>query len=242
MAAESGDANEKSAFLINAVRCYADLGRLAEAERILGEIRELAPDDSEVRFAVDFGAACVTAQGGQHEKAVALFEGMLKEYDELLRTSEYRDFYEETQCRRAFSLTHLKKYREAISAVSEAGPFRALKAEIEQETHLYLGTCYTELGERQPAKQEFLRAVGFNLKNDTDAQARYHLGVLYFLDSGFAQARHQLEAILENYPQEIPNVPRKDIYLQLSRVYHYLGEKENAKRYAKLAESPSELE
>jgi hypothetical protein len=60
--------------------------------------------------------------------------------------------------------------------------------------------------------------------------------VLYFLTGGFAQAKHQLEFILQTYQDEVPNVPRKYVYQQLTRVCHYLGEKEDEKRYGKLAD------
>lgn len=240
LAEASTDADKKCALLINVVRCYADLGRLTDAERTLGQIRALAPDDYVVRFIVDFGAACVAAQGGQHEKALALFDGILKEYGELLRTSEYRDYYEETQCRRAFCLVHLKRYGHAITILREADSFNALKAEIQQEAHVYLGLCYAQLGERRPAKEQFQRAIEYGFKNDSEAQARYNLGVIYFLDGGFAQAKYQLETVLQDNPQGmIPNVPRKDVYQQLSRVSHYRGDKENAKRYAKLVKESS---
>lgn len=239
MAAESNDPNERAALLINEVRCYADLGRVADAELILQQIRDLAPDDSEARFSVDFVEACVAAQGGKHEKAVLHFEATLKGYVDLLQTDEYRDLYEEIQQRKAFSLVHLQRYQEAIPVLRDASSFGTLGAETQQQVHLYLGICHAELHEPQLAKEQFLGVLDFGLKNATEADARYNLGVVCFLDGGFAQSKHQLETILQDYPETIPNVPRNYVYQQLSRACHYLGEKENAKRYAKLADDTS---
>jgi tetratricopeptide (TPR) repeat protein len=239
MQEETTDANEKSALMLNEVRCYAELGQVVDAERILRRIRELVPDDVEAGFNVDFMAACVEAQGGHYEQAVRQFQTLLEEYVELLQIPDYRDFYEDIQQRRAFSMMHLRKYEDALPILKEAGSFfTTLKAEDQQEVHLNLGICYMELHEDRLAKEEYLRAIEFGLNNSVEARARYCLAVVSFLEGGFAQAKYQLEWLLQAYPQEeIPNVPRKYVYQQLSRTYHYLGDKENAKRYKKLAES-----
>jgi tetratricopeptide (TPR) repeat protein len=239
LAEASSDVNEKSALMISEARCYADLGRLAEAERTLEKIRKLAPDETEMRFLVDFWTACVAGLRAQYGEAVLCFQQTLEEYADLLKTAEYRDLYEEIQQRKAFCLVHLTRYGEAITILSEASSFATLSQGARQEVHLNLGTCYAQLHEHQPAKDEFLRVIEFGLKNSIEAQARYSLGVVYFLDGGFAQAKYQLETFLQDYQQDIPNVSRKNVYYQLSRVYHYLGEKENAKRYEKLAKNPS---
>ena len=239
MAVESDDANEEAALMINEVRCYSMLGRVSDADHVLENIQELAPDDIIVRANVDFSAACVAAQKGEHGKALLRFEGMLEDYVDLLKTPEYRDLCEEIQQRRAFSLTHLGRYGEALPLLKEASSFSTLRADVQQQVHLYLGICYAALHEDRLAKEAFLSAIEFDLKNKIEAEARYRVGVLYFLTGGFAQAKHQLEVILQTYRDEVPNVPRKYVYQQLSRACHYLGEKENEKRYAKLAENSS---
>jgi tetratricopeptide (TPR) repeat protein len=239
MQEESTDANDRAALILNEARCYADIGRVVDAERTLARARDLAPDDVEARFNVDFLAACVAAQGGDYEQAVCQFQTLLEDYIGILQTQEYRDFYEDIQQRKAVCLIHLHRYGEALRILKEASSsFITLKTEDEQEVHLNLGTCYAGLHEDRLAKAEFLRAIEFGLRNSVEARARYNLGVASFLDGGFAQAKNQLEWILQTYRGEIPNVPRKDVYHQLSRTYHYLGEKDNAERYRRLAEGP----
>jgi hypothetical protein len=100
--------------------------------------------------------------------------------------------------------------------------------------------CYAELHEEDAAKEELLRAIRFGLKNDAEVEPRYRVGVLYFVDGGFAQAKRQLESILETHLEGTKATPSKLIYYQLSRVCHYLGEKENARRYTKLAQDSAE--
>jgi len=236
MAEEAGNPNEKASLMINEVRCYCSLGRLGDAERTLGEIRDLAVDDVVVRVNVDFGAASLAAQRGDMKNALVRYEAILQEYVQLLSTSEYRDLYEDIQQRRAFALANLDRYAESLSVLREATSFRTLTAEDHQQIHLYLGICYGELRESALAKDELLRAIDFGLKNDVEAQARYRAGILYFSAGAFAQAKYQLQTILEDRQGDIPNLPRGYIYEQLSRTCHYLGEEENARRYMKMAQ------
>jgi tetratricopeptide (TPR) repeat protein len=237
MQEQSTNANDRAALMLNEARCYADLGRVVDAERTLARALEVAPDDVEARFNIGFMVACVAAQGGDYEQAACQFQTLLEEYVGLLQTPDYRDFYEDIQQRKAVCLIHLRRYGEAVPILKEASSsFTTLRAEDEQEVHLNLGISYAGLHEDRLAKAEFLRAIEFGLNNSVEARARYNLGVVSFLDGGFAQAKHQLEWILHTYPGEIPSVTRKDVYQQLSRAYHYLGEKDNAERYRRLAE------
>jgi tetratricopeptide (TPR) repeat protein len=237
MVEEARDSNEKASLMINEVRCYANLWRLTDAELILTEIDELAPNDIGVRINVDYGAACVTEQRAQYEKALLRYEGILQEYVQFLRAPEYRHIYEDTQQRKAVVLVYFGRYGEALPILKEATSFSTLTVEGRQKVHLYLGICYSEVHEVRLAKEELLRTIAFALKNDNEADARYRAASLYVQDGAFAQAKLQFESILETHPGGILNVTPKYIYEQLSRICHYLGEKDAAKRYAKLAQA-----
>jgi tetratricopeptide (TPR) repeat protein len=238
MAAEADDANEKASLLANEATCYCRLSRLADAERALDQARTAARVPS-VFVVVDFLAACLADQQGKSTKALVLFERALQKHGELLKTSEYRDLFEDIQQRRAFILLRSKRNSEALLLLEEATSFTTLSAEDQQEIRLCLGICYAELHKNDLAKQELLRAIDCRLANDTEVHARYRLGLLYFADHAFAQAKHQLEAILEGHPGDILNLPRKYIYEQLSTTCHYLGDEELAKRYRQLIENRS---
>lgn len=210
---------------------------VADVEHIVARIREIAPEDDDVRLSVQFMSASLAGQAGHHAEALCQFQEILQQFAPLLRTSERRDLYEDIQQRRAFSLVHLARYRDAFPILSEAASFSTLQAEDLQEVHLYLGTSYAALNDSRLAKQEFLRATEFDLGGRIEAQARYNLGVIYFQEGGFAQAKHQLEQVLRTHPEEIPNLPHRYIYQQLSWVCGRLGEGENAERYKRLADA-----
>ena len=91
-----------------------------------------------------------------------------------------------------------------------------------------------ETNDTEAAKQEFNRVVAFGLKNELEEQARYHMAVLYFNDRAFAQARLQLEMILQDYP-EGGAFSRKDVYEHLSQTCRYLGDSANERLYKDLA-------
>ncbi len=103
--------------------------------------------------------------------------------------------------------------------------------------HLFLGICYSRRHQNGLAREQFLRVIDLGLVNEFEAEARYRLASTYFVEEGFAQAKHQLEFILAGHTHDIERVPRRYIYEQLSRVCHYLGEEQNAKSYKKLAEN-----
>jgi tetratricopeptide (TPR) repeat protein len=237
LAAASSDANLRSGLMINEVRCYADLGRLQDAENILRQIRQCPPDDREVLFLVDFVAACVTAQGGHNEQALREFEAILLSYPDVVESAEYRDLYEEIIYRRALSLLYLRRNDEALPLLQEATAFAHLSVVFQQKVHLYAGILYTDLQRDKLAKNEFLRAIELNLENSEEADARYRLAALHFVHGGFALAKHELEWILRHEGLCAPSVRRDYVYFLLSRVCEQLGERDDAKRYEDLGKA-----
>ncbi len=236
LALETPDVNWKATLLLDEVRCYADLERLDEADRLLQQIGELTPTDA-IRMNVSFVTAWLSAQRGDHEKAALQYGDILQEYERLWDTPKYYDVYEEIRFRRTIELARSGEYREAIPLLTEAASFTTLSDEDQQEVHLWLGICYEEISEYDRATKEFLAASEFSLYNESEANARYRLARLYFLRGGFAQAKHQLEAVLRDYKDARMPVSLKSIYRLLSDTCYYLGEKENADQYAVLAQN-----
>jgi tetratricopeptide (TPR) repeat protein len=87
------------------------------------------------------------------------------------------------------------------------------------------------------AKEEFLRAIGLGLDPQFEASARYHLAILYFMSRAFAQAKLHLESALAVPGGKIDVQLQKNIYQQLSRTCHFLGEFQEEQKYLKLARS-----
>lgn len=237
LASRAESRNEKAALLINEHRCYCDAGRLDQAAEILRQIRELEPLEPSVRIIVDFGEACTSMQAGRTKQGLSQFDEILSRYPELSHSADRRGLYGNIQKRRGVALADLVEYAKAIPILEEAASFEDLTREDKQEVHFYLGLCYEKIQRSSPAKAEYLRAADLLLKNDFEAHARYNVAKLYFNERAFAQAKYQLEMILQTQQAEIPNLPKHYVFEQLSRVCHYLGDEENAERYLSLGES-----
>jgi len=233
LATQADNRDEKAALLINEHRCHCDAGRLDEAEGVLKQIRDLRPNDPVVRLIVDFGEACMI-QAGQPERGLEKFEEMLPRYADLLQNS-HRYLYENIQKRRGVTLVNLVKHADAIPILKEASSFETLTPEDNQEVHFYLGLCYEELRQNAFAKEQYRAAIDLGLKNEFEAHAHYRLAIIYFNAGAFAQTKQHLEIILENSEGDIPNLPRRYVYEQLSRACQYLGEEGNAEEYLKMA-------
>lgn len=84
-------------------------------------------------------------------------------------------------------------------------------------------------------KVAFQRAIGLGLDNQFDA--RYRLAILYFMGRAFPQAKHHLEAAWRLPSEAINAQLRRNIYQQMSRTCHYLGETEEEQKYSELAQA-----
>jgi tetratricopeptide (TPR) repeat protein len=234
LAAQSQNRDEKAALLVNEHRCYCDAGQLDQAEGVLKQIRELDPDEPVVRLIVDFGEACMNVQAEQPEKGLKKFEQILCRYADLLQDS-HRYIYESIQKRRGVTFANLSKYVNAVPILKEASGFETLTPEDKQEVHFYLALCYEELRQNALAEAQYRAAIDLGLKNEFEAHAHYKIAINYFKAGAFAQTKQHLEIIVENGPSDIPNLPMRYVYEQLSRACHYLGERDNADRYMKMA-------
>jgi tetratricopeptide (TPR) repeat protein len=238
IARDTNDVDWKAAVLLGAARCYLDLGRLDDADNVITEIQSLAPMH-EIKMDVSFVEACISSQKGDHRKAASQYGNMLREFTQLLSTTEHRDLYEEAYFRKAAELANSGEHREAIPMLKEAVSFSTLPAEDHQSVGLLLGICYEELGENDLAVEEYLRVIEFNYINRMEAETRYRVARLYYLRGAFAQTKYHLETYLKNYSEVVIRVPTKGIYELLSKTCTSLGEKENAKHYAKMSKNPN---
>jgi len=236
--AKATDANEKASLLTGALVLCSRLGRFGEARQTLDQIRQLEISDAEVRLNAEFCEPCLLMDEGKHEEAVLAFASMLQRNRDILGEALFRYLYEDIQSRRALALFGLSRFTEALPILQEAIGFSFEEAVDDQRIHYALGVCCEETNGTEGAKREFFRVVGFNLKNGVEEQARYRLARLHVKAYAFAQARKQLEIILDEHSGPNYAVPCKYIYEQLSHVCTHLGDNPSAKLYMDLASAP----
>lgn len=232
----TSDADEKASLLGIIHVSFCKLGRLKEARQALEQMKQLEVSQLGIRLNAEFCEPSFLVLEGRYEEGLLAFAGMLNRHSEAFKEPEHRYLYEDIQSRRAVVLFGLSRYKEALPILREAVSFSFDKAENAQKMHFYLGVCLEDAHETQAAKQQFVLVVGYGLKNDIEEQALYRLAILYYNAGAFAQARQQLEAILQKYPNPSAAVPRKYVYQTLSQTCRHLGDQANAKLYMDLAQ------
>jgi tetratricopeptide (TPR) repeat protein len=235
---ETTDANEKASILTGVHVFYCTLGGLKEARQTLGQLKQLHISEPEVLLNAEFCEPTLLIQEGRYEEGLSAFVAMLDRHSEAFKEERFRYLYEDIQCRRALTLVGLSQFKEALHTLREAVYFSFNQATDEQQVHFALGVCLEDANDIEAAKQEFIRVVGFSLKNDVEERALYRLAILHYKTGALAQAKQQLETILRDFPNQSPAVPRKQVYEGLSQTYRYLGDKANEKLYMDLAQKP----
>jgi tetratricopeptide (TPR) repeat protein len=112
----------------------------------------------------------------------------------------------------ALAQVGISRFAEALPILKEAVSFSFDQATDEQQIHFKLGVCYEETKDLEAAKREYLIAAGFNIKNEIEEQARWRLARLFYSEGAVAQARKQLEVILQEFSDRNAVIPRKWIY------------------------------
>ena len=234
--AETTDAKEKASLLTGLQVFYCVLGRLVEARQTLVQLPHLEIPDLGIRLNVEFCEPTLLTLEGRYEEGISAFAAMLDRHCETLKEPQFRYLYEDIQCRRALALVSISRFKEALPILREDISFSFDEAADDQRTHFSLGVCLEETNDPEAAKQEFIRVVGFGLKNDVEERALYRVAILHYRTGALAQAKQQLETILRDFPNQSPAVPRKQVYEGLARTYRYLGDKANEKLYMNLAQ------
>jgi tetratricopeptide (TPR) repeat protein len=235
MLADAENADEKASLLISIHVSYRKLHRRPEAREVLEELNGLDIQDLGTRLNAELCKCVFPADEGRYEESLRLLADLLVRHRAALDLPEYRYLYEDTQCRRGLLLFGLDRFKEALPILQEVVLFPFDRRESKHEIHFALGTCLDETGDIEAAKQEYIRAVAMGVKNSYGEEALYRLGMLYYKIGALAQARHHLEAILRDFSDVAPTLPRSDIYKKLSNLSRHLGDQEGEKRYAALA-------
>lgn len=235
---QTNDPDEKASLLTGVHVFYCRLGRLKEARQTLDEMKKLGVSDLGIRLNAEFCEPAFLIHEGKYDEGLSAFAAMLNRHSKAFNDPEHRYLYEDIQCRRALTLFGLARYNEALPILREAVSFSFNKTTDEQQLHFAFGVCLEEASETDAAKQEFLRVLGFGVKNDVEERTLWRLGILHYKAGALAQAKLQLETILRDFPSQNSAVPRKEVYQALSQTYRYLGDQANADLYAGLARKP----
>jgi tetratricopeptide (TPR) repeat protein len=223
------------ALLTCIVSLNMDLGRLVKARCALQRLKGLEIPDVEVRLNSEFMEPCLLDQEGRTEEGLIALVAMLDREGRFIHDDRCRYLYQHIQRRRAWALFELSRFAEALPIVRESMSYAFEEVSDEQRMRWALGLCLEETGDSGRAVDEYFRVIGFNLRNEFEEQARCRLATLLVGTRAFAQARKQLEFVLEEFSDRAPVVPRSFVYGQLSIVCRCLGDQANSERYRQLA-------
>ena len=232
---KASDVNDIASLLICITSFSLILGRLAEARLTLQKLQYQQIPDIGIRLNADFMAARLLVEEGRKEEALTAFAAILDRDSRIIREDPFRYLYQDIQCRRAWALIELSRFTEALPIARESMAFAFEESWDEERMRYALAVCLDETGDTESAKEAYFRFIGLNFQDDFEEQARYRLSGLLVRTGAFAQARKQLESILEEFAGRAPFVPRSYVYKQLSIVCSLLGDKVNCERYSRLA-------
>jgi len=238
--AQAENDDDRASLLAGALMFGLRLGRLSEARRTLDRMKHLDVSDLEVRLNAEFSETCLLIAEGRIEEGISVSTEMLRRHHEALQEDRFRYLYEDLQSRKGLALVALSRFVEALPILREAIGFTFERAPDEQEVRYALGLCLQETGDLEGAKREYYRVIELNLKSEHEERARYALARIYCMGGGFAQARRQLETLLQDRPGPAYAVPREYVYVQLSMACHGLGDAEGERLYSDLAKSMRE--
>ena len=233
LANETCDLDRRLAIIADIARIYEDMGEYDHALNSLRRSQEISVTESQKLY-TEFIMACNRALKGDHALALNQYNSILQKYARLLNSDDERDLLEDIAFRRAMVLANMGNYNEAIRLLCEAVSFTTLSIEQRQTAHLWLGICYDKIDQLDNAKEAYLCAIAIDHKTRSDTQARYNLARLYAIDGAWAQAKMQLETILNDCIPDSTAMTLASIYERLSITCRQLGDQEKANYYARL--------
>lgn len=233
--AEASNPDDIGSLLICVSSFNLNLGRMAEATDAIHKLEGREIPDIGIRLTAEFMRARLMVEAGRNEEALAALDAMLDRHDQLLHEDRFRYLYEDIQCRRVWALTHLSRFTEALPIARESVSYTFEDVVNEQRMRYAHAICLDETGDTESAAAEYFHTIGFNVRDSFEEQARYRLARLLMRTGAFAQARKQLELILEESAGRAPFVPRTYVYEHLSVVSRGLGDEASCTRYRQLA-------
>jgi tetratricopeptide (TPR) repeat protein len=220
----TSDPREKAGFLLDQANCYAQLGDDKEAHRCLELANQFAGDDPMNRLIGELERTCLQVERGQLQDALSALTDLLERNKTTLKRAEFVGLRRELQMQKGVVLFQLARYDGALPdlvAICEEYP--------DDESLLYLGRCYHELGRYAAAAQSFSRAIELGVSDESRAAFHYYFGRTYYELGEFAKAKQQFMLSAQNGE---PSAPHRQVEKMLEATCRLLAGHENAALYA----------
>jgi len=226
------NAKERAGLLLRKAVLCGVLGRFEDARKGLRTALEQSPNDPEIQFQFDFISGSLYDQEGNPAEAFSRLTGVLTSHAEQLKLPEFRSIYEDIQQRRAFDLTRMGKFENAIELFRESLSFR-LRPEERSNLLANLGLCYVELKCYELAKDFLLQARELGPTQGLEGHVHFYLAVAYARLNLLPAAKSEFRLCEERAAEYQLQI--QQVYSWLSWVCKGLGETRESERYRMLS-------
>lgn len=244
LAKATDDLFEKAGILLNLTHTLKASGKLDLAKSQLSTARELlslppnallANTDDENRRRLLIWAELEDVRISEAEnglqKALEGLNGILANHESELGKPGFAEIYQAVQRDRAFRLTDLGSFQEALPILEEvdsADPH-------DLWTLFYLGYCYHCASKHAEAREKLEEAVSLRLPPDYEGQAHCLLGISYYEFEDYSKAKVEFEMGVKTAPTDY--IKKAGIWRWLECSCIALGLRVEAERYGRLARS-----
>lgn len=244
LAKATDDLFEKAGMLLNLTHTLKASGSLGLAKTQLNAARELlslppnavlgnADDENGRRLLIwaELEDARISAVENGEEGAVKQLNGILANHQSELSKPAFAEIYQAVQRDRAFMLTDLGSFQEALPILEEvdsADPH-------DRWTLFYLGHCYACTGQFVESQQRLEEAIRLGLTPDFEGRAHCVLGASYYEMGDYVRAKFELEKGVKTASPKY--ILQSGIWKWLEFTCISLGLKAEAEHYRRLASS-----
>src|SRR6266700_2712394 len=174
---QSSNERQRAELFLGKAVLYGVFLRFKESRRSLDLALAQSPSNPDIQLQADHIGASLYDQEGNHEKAFERLTAVMHKHHRRLTTQpDLRFAYEDIQVRRGLDAVWIGQFQEAVPLLKECLSF-ALKAEDRGNVLSSLGRCYSELGEYDSARENFIQALRIGLTKELEGEAHMRLAV-----------------------------------------------------------------
>jgi tetratricopeptide (TPR) repeat protein len=233
LAASSSSSDIKGAAWTGASLCLRNLGRMKEARDNLERAFEFINKGNEGYPWMLLCSASLDLDEGDWKSGLAKFDTLLSDHSAWLRLPGNDRSLEFVNRKRGVALLGLDRPQEALPLLQHAATL-----DDERELVSYcLGKCCYKVGDFERSEHYLRQAAESDLHPNYIADARYHLGLTYYLGYKHAWAIKELEWCLQNDVSR--QVPRAYVLKALINAAKALGLDSDADRYSQMLKETS---